>query len=107
MRKALEEMQLKIGDTGLLPEPVIMQRMRPNGQYEITAKPAIRFKDGKATLTCVTEGASIGYRLSGKHPNSQWLLYSKPVKVEAGQQITVRAGRIGFKDSPEASVKAP
>jgi len=65
-----------------------------------TAAPAINMANGKATITCTTEGASIGYKIvrNGKEPDS-WAIYSAPITVPEDSELKVVAHRIGYKPS--------
>lgn len=108
MRSALEEWQVKIGDLGLVPEPVLMQRMRPNGKREKTAAPRIEVLPGNATsqitLACPTKGASIAYAIvKRRNEKPQWQLYSKPFRMQQRVFLLVKACRLGFQDSPIVS----
>lgn len=111
MRKALEDWQVRIGDTGLIPEAVLMQQMRPNNKWLVTAKPTIQIAEkgrGGASLTifCKTKGASIAYAISKnakEKPN--WKLYTKKVVVPENVIIRAKACRIGYRDSAIATEK--
>jgi len=106
MRTALEKLQVKIGDRGLIPEPVLMEQMRPGGVYAVTKKPTVRVtRRGKdrtvhVTLSCPTVGASIAYTTqTGRRV--RWRLYSKPVRLPARGTLRVIACRLGYRNSPE------
>jgi hypothetical protein len=49
-------------------------------------------------LSCKTKGASIGYHIGGR---KRWLVYEKPITLNAGTELTTKAIRIGYKTSPE------
>ena len=105
MRTALEQLQVKIGDRGLIPEPVLMEQMRPGGVYAVTKKPAVRVSGGKdgtvqVALDCLTAGASIAYT-TGTGRRVHWQLYSKPVRLPARGTLRVVACRLGYRNSPE------
>ena len=110
LRKVHEQWMKDTGDIGLIPEAVHDEEVRPGGKWSITADPAITIASGKATISCKTEGASIGYRLVSKNEKTpqnakqvRWLLYHQPVEVPAGKTIIARACRLGYKDSQDVS----
>jgi N-sulfoglucosamine sulfohydrolase len=96
MRRATERWQEKIGDFGMMPEPVMMEQIRPGHRYATTEKPRITSKDGNVTLTSPTPGASISYQLN----KGRWQLYTKPLTLKPGATLQAKATRIGFHDSP-------
>lgn len=97
LRGAHEAWTARYGDLGRLPETELIKRLwPPDGRQPTTADPVIRVAEGKATLTCQAEGASLAYRLDGKGP---WHLYTKPFPVPAGTRIEAQAIRLGWKPS--------
>ena len=103
LRTRLEGWQVEIGDLGMLPEPVVIKEMRPDGQKARTAAPTIRAETTEAgrlrvTLICETPGASIVYGL-GDEPATE-RLYTGPFAVEEGVKISALACRLGYRDSP-------
>lgn len=110
LRTALETWQVEVSDLGMVPEPVLMEAMRPEAKYEVTARPVARVqqpdgaKTAQVTLTCPTEGASIAWTTeTGKNPH--WQLYHQPVTVPAGTALRAVACRIGFRDSQPVKVE--
>jgi len=106
MRQAMEDWQVKIGDRGLIPEPVLMEGIRPGGVYALTEKPSVRVVRGgknhtvQVTLSCPTAGGSIAYTTgTGRRPH--WQLYSKPVRLPTRGTLRVIACRLGYRNSPE------
>jgi arylsulfatase A-like enzyme len=89
----------------------------PDGQKPTTATPSVRFDpvDGgrsNLTITCKTEGASIGFRVrtnarkrSSEEDRRPWIIYNGPVQVDAGCMIEAIAHRIGFKPSPRVTAQ--
>jgi hypothetical protein len=59
--------------------------------------------DGKAIITCATEGASIAYTIAGKHADGRahWLLYTGPIDLPPDADAALRAQsfRLGYRDS--------
>ncbi|MCA9114315.1 MAG: sulfatase-like hydrolase/transferase [Planctomycetaceae bacterium] len=110
LRTVLETWQVEIGDLGLVPEPLLMEAMRPDSKYEVTARPVAQVREeagakaAQVTLTCPTEGASIAWTTEpGKNPH--WKLYHQPVTVPAGTALRAVACRIGFRDSQPVTVE--
>ncbi len=107
LRKAHEAWRKETGDIGLIPEAIHDEEVRPGGKWSVTADPVIAIADGKATINCTTEGASIGYQIVGEAPmraapkRERWLLYHQPVELPAGSTIIARACRLGYKDSKD------
>jgi hypothetical protein len=117
MRAAHEKWMKETGDLGLVPEPELIERMRPGGKQAVVADPVIEVKEGLATITCATEGASIAYRFlrlgeeerrepaapkkkGAAAPRVAWKLYTGPVPLPAGQPaLRTVACRLGWKDS--------
>ncbi|NRD23067.1 sulfatase [Winogradskyella litoriviva] len=62
-----------------------------------TLEPIVISENGKVSISCETEGASIGYKIikEGKTPKS-WMVYQNPIELSAGEKILVQAHRIGF-----------
>ena len=108
LRGELEDWQDRIGDLGLVPEPVLMERLRPGDVKERTAPPTATLEpvvdaDGddtgrvRVTLACPTEGSSIVYGLGDEDPAAR--LYTAPFAVEPGTEVQALACRLGFRDS--------
>ena len=60
LRAEHERWRKSTNDLGLIPEPELMERMRPGGKYETTAAPEITRDGSTVRIRCATEGASIG-----------------------------------------------
>lgn len=115
MRNVHETWRRETNDLGLIPEAQWNERMRPGGKWSITAKPEVKYRNGKSddavrvTLRCATEGSSIAYAVDLPAKSSgtidvskplRWKLYTDPFELKDGQTFLVQACRIGFKDSP-------
>ena len=87
----------------MIPEPELMERMRPGGKYETTAAPEITRVGSTVKIRCATEGASIGYTTESGD-DARWLLYGSELKLERGTVLRAKAIRIGFNESSEAKV---
>lgn len=102
MRGQLRRWIEQTGDLGGTPEEELKERMWPGGNQPVTAAPTIRLEAGKALIRCITEGASIGYRLSNDGP---WQLYSKPVERKNADILQAKAIRIGHKESQTTTMR--
>ena len=62
-----------------------------------TSEPVISSENGKVSISCETEGASIGYKIikDDKAPKS-WMVYQNPVNLSEGEKIQIQAHRIGY-----------
>jgi len=105
MRAAIERWMAESGDLGLIPEAELLDRWRPEGKWASTAAPTIRPDGGRfdapieVRIACTTEGASIEYSLESDAA-ARWRLYAGPVRLERSGTLRVRAGRLGYRDSP-------
>ena len=100
LRKAHLDWMAATGDTGLIPEPELDALKWPGGAEAQCQPVRGTVADGRITLACETPGASINYRWDDAPPR-QWMLYTGPVPAREGQTMTVKASRIGFRDSAE------
>ena len=100
MRNETIAWQDEIGDLGLVPEPIMMENMRPGNQMQRTAKPEIVREGDTVTVKCATPGASIQIT----QPNMPARLYNGSFKAVG--QVRAVATRIGFQTS-EAVVSNP
>jgi len=102
LRAAHEKWREDTNDLGLIPEAELNEQRRPGGKWSTAADPEITISDGKATIRCSTEGASIAYRV-GKDlatgESGRWLLYSQPFPFSPGDTIQCKACRLGYRDS--------
>ena len=119
MRTALEAWTAACRDPLDMPEAELVRTRvyPPDGQQPTTATPTVKLDPagpGRArlTVTCKTEGASIGFRArrtSGEKPGSEgrrypWTIYRRPVEIEKTGSIEVVAHRIGFRPSQRVAV---
>jgi N-sulfoglucosamine sulfohydrolase len=110
MRSAHEKWRETIGDLGLTPEADLNELRRPGGKWSVTSTPEVKYSAGNAVITCETEGASIAYRIGRKLPPGdagKWSLYTGPVPIKNGDEIRIKACRLGYKDSPVVSQTLP
>tara|TARA_R110002096_G_scaffold9533_3_gene37612 strand:- start:76417 stop:78162 length:1746 start_codon:yes stop_codon:yes gene_type:complete len=88
----------EIRDTPNLGEMKLVERLWSGKDSKpVTSDPIITSKNGKASVSCETEGASIGYKIikDGNTPKS-WMVYQNPVNLSEGEKILAQAHRIGF-----------
>jgi len=119
MRAALNAWIAECDDPLDIPEDKLVRTRvyPPDGQRPITATPSVRLVpvDGgrsSLTITCKTEGASIGFRLrtnarksSSEEDHRPWIIYTGAVQVDERCRIEVIAHRIGFKPSQRVEVQ--
>lgn len=99
MRKKLADLQLEIGDKGMIDEYNLVQMFWPNLIQPSTANVEVVKSNEGIVLSCITEGASIGYQIDDQIGGERWELYSKPFTLKRGQKFVARAKRIGYKTS--------
>ncbi len=85
----------------------MMERMRPAGRYEKTQPVRIETvreltssRQIVARLSCLTEGASIGYTTE-TGPAARWALYSRPLEFSGPTTLRAKAIRYGYEESDE------
>jgi len=94
----------KFPDLGFIPEAQLIELMWPNFEQPTTNKVKVIEKTGTIQLKSTTKGASIAYILSHESNleldyNSNWKLYSTPIKAAQNTYIYTIAERIGYKES--------
>lgn len=98
---ALNNWLKETGDANATPEKELVKRMwQGKDAPPQTDTPRIIEQDDHITITCSTEGASIGYKIiippeEGK--KEAWQVYNgEKILLQKGNKIIVRAQRIGF-----------
>ena len=116
MRDALDRWTRDTNDLGLIkPESKLVREnlWPPNGDQPFTAAPHPVVRDGLLTITCETDGASIGYRKIDSGNETPWKVYTAPVQLDAGGGgagpssaggYEAVAHRIGYRRSPVVQV---
>lgn len=101
LREECDRWMTEIQDKGLLPEPEFLETIWPGQIQPETAKPEFAAEGEKISVSCMTEGASIGYQIlpSDAEPGGRWMVYTAPVTVTSGEKLVVQAHRIGYKPS--------
>jgi arylsulfatase A-like enzyme len=107
MRRALDDWATETNDLGRIkPESRLVREVLwpPDGEQPRTTAPMPVLKGGELTISCETEGASIGYRKVAGGDKAPWQVYTGPVGVEPGVSYESVAHRIGFRRSPIVQV---
>lgn len=89
----------EIGDQPNLPEKELLAQLWKGEKAQpVTADPVILIKEGEITLSSITVGASLGYKIVGADGNvpDAWMIYQAPVILPDGASLMVQAHRIGF-----------
>ncbi len=102
MREELDRWLEQTTDLGAIPEADMIEKMWPGGKQPVTMLPDISIDSAskQATLSCSTEGSSMGYQIN----DSAWQVYAGPFPVKAGDMITAKAIRYGYKESGEVEM---
>jgi arylsulfatase A-like enzyme len=98
LRKQLEQWERDTKDLGGVPEKELVKRMWNGGsQPPATQTPTVLLKNRSVTVSCPTQGASIGYKTRWHDPS--WRVYQKPFSVQPGDSLYIVAHRIGYQPS--------
>jgi hypothetical protein len=88
-----------IGDQPNLPEAKLIEQLwNGSDSKPVTKNPIISISDGIVTISCDTEGASIGYMIIGQDGNEPkaWEVYQAPFALPSEAKLMVQSHRIGF-----------
>ena len=103
LRDACQDWVESINDTGLItgliPESELIKRFWPDGHQPQTTEPIIVIKGNNISITCGTDGASIGYRIRQSPieiEDQPWMIYNQAISLTEGQVLQVIAHRLGF-----------
>ena len=113
LRQELQGWMDRIGDVGLIPEPLLDELQRPGAKSDTTAAPGIiaippdnADERSSFVLKCLTPGASLAYRILGAKENKAdearrwWVAHPDgAITLQPGERLEAKACRIGFKDS--------
>jgi N-sulfoglucosamine sulfohydrolase len=105
LRTVLERWQEEINDSGLIPEPLLAEQMRPDFMIATTAGPEFGREQSTCSLSCSTDGASIVFT-TDTSDSPHWRLYVSPFEVATGTMLRAKACRLGFHDSREVRFDA-
>lgn len=97
LQHAISEWQERCDPYARIPEREMVEKWwQGKTTMPETAKPVIRIREGMVSITCQTEGASIGYRFSD---NEAWKVYTGPFRWDGKGSVKAVAHRIGYKGS--------
>ncbi|PQJ72676.1 sulfatase family protein [Polaribacter butkevichii] len=102
LRGEMDNWLKQIGDTPNLPENELIEQLWAGNDHQpVTSIPVINSSKELITISCATEGASIGYQIVSKESKAPitWSIYQKPFLLPKGSLLKVKAHRIGFKAS--------
>lgn len=102
LRTEMDKWLKVIGDNPNLPERELIKKLwNSKTTQPTTSAPVINNDNEKISITCETEGASIGYKIvkSGEKVPPSWEVYQKPLVLPEGTRLQVKSHRIGFKAS--------
>lgn len=103
LRGELERWMTATGGQPNLPEKKLVKQLwNGNDSQSITADPIVASLDGNTTISCATDGASVGYQDSAV-PKT-WSIYQKPFPTPKGSVLQVKAHRIDFQPSNTITV---
>ncbi len=96
-----------IDDNGMVPEHEHIARVWPNGIQPVTATPRAIRQGTEIMLRTPTLGASIGYQVvkRGEEPGDHWMVYTRPVTLQRGEELVAIADHIGFVPSEVVRIK--
>jgi arylsulfatase A-like enzyme len=100
-KKKLEELRQKhvewisrYGDLGAVPElDLLKQWWKGEANPPSTEKARVSYVGGEVQLSCLTPGASIGFRRNAK---DTWMVYTKPITINKGDSLYIMSHRIGY-----------
>lgn len=108
MREALNDWLNSIDDTGLIPEVELRERIRPNGVARVMSEPVFSREGNQISISCETEGASIGYKVLGPEDVADslvWSVYVRPFEIGENESVIAIADRIGYDRSKVVALK--
>ena len=91
----------EIGDDPMLSERALVETLWDGKAAKPkTADPEVTLKDGMASLSSSTPGASISYKLiQNNYEPVAWEVYSGPFTIPSDAKLKVQAHRIGYRES--------
>ena len=97
-----------IEDNPDLPEAELIKKLwNDNDAQPVTSGPIIKNENGKVTISCETEGASIGFKVveNGEKAQKYWEVYKNTIELPKGAKLLVQAHRIGYKPSETVQIQ--
>lgn len=108
MRAACNDWTTEINDTGLMEEEELINQIWSGQEQPVTARVLVQKTERGITLSCETQGASIGYKILSSDTDPESIPYqiynNQPLLLEENQRLLVTAHRLGFKQSDEQKV---
>ena len=107
LRAEMDRWIHSIGDQPNLPEAQLLSRLWDGKEsIPVTSDPSVENSNSLITITCSTDGASIGYKvvMNSKNPPGSWSVYQQPFEIPDGAELWVQAHRIGFEPSQTLKV---
>ncbi len=98
---AMDRWLADIDDTGIIPEDDLLERIWPEGIQPVTADPEINRDVSGISISCDTDGASIGYKVYTDVEPDVWMVYKGTFDIQPGDKVKAVAHRIGFVRSDE------
>ncbi|MEY3577902.1 MAG: hypothetical protein RL394_1487, partial [Bacteroidota bacterium] len=98
-REVFNKWQKEVPDLGAIPEKQLLKQMWNGGDKPpVTTDPLFVRSDNVVAIKCITDGASIAYKLVGADGivPQRWEVYTQPVELQKGQKIMALAQRIGY-----------
>ncbi|TDT47391.1 arylsulfatase A-like enzyme [Maribacter spongiicola] len=98
----LDKWIANIGDQPNLPEGELLTQLWEGEEVQpVTLNPTADFLASTVAITCATEGASIGYKITddNKKESTVWQVYVDPFKLPENSTLSIQSHRIGFKPS--------
>jgi hypothetical protein len=98
-RETFNKWQKEVPDLGAIPEKQLIKQMWNGGDKPpVTTDPLFVRSDNVVAIKCITDGASIAYKLVGADGivPQRWEVYTQPVELQKGQKIMALAQRIGY-----------
>jgi len=98
-REVFNKWQKDVPDLGAIPEKELIKQMWNGGaKPPVTAEPLFVRSNNVVAIKCITDGASIAYKLVGIDGvvPQRWEVYTKPLELEKNQKVMAVAQRIGY-----------
>ncbi len=101
LRTECERWIEEIGDMGFMSEREYIESIWPGMVQPETLDPVISMAGQQVSISCGTEGASIGYQVlsAEEEAGDVWQVYTQPVELAQDEELVAVAHRIGFKPS--------
>ena len=84
-----------------LTEAELREKLWPGGEQPIVEPPVcVKTGTNKIQVKSNTPGSSIAYQINGRgYTEEHWFLYTRPIQLNEGDRLNMRAFRIGYKPS--------